>query len=171
MSRRPKDYASLERKGGRLTATRMDPCPSALGRVSPCREWVEGGIYEVIGSDDTGRALGRCLHGGGVGGLKIGFVDSQRVSAEAPQAEGARRALYSEFAPRNRQIEKMQRSIEALQDRLMRNQAVMSDGQAQKLREEPFNKESDFLQARRDFQDDPNMRRNEELSTLQRVCD
>jgi len=125
--------------------------------------------------------------------LKIGFVNSQRCSAEVLQGRADRgeprrasaapsgksaprigdvtiliyRLGHSELGPRNRWIEKTQQAIGALWDRLPADQAVMNEVEAQKLRWELFNNESDLQYARQNFQDDLNIRRNEELSTLQ----
>ncbi|HET8701937.1 MAG TPA: OmpH family outer membrane protein, partial [Nitrococcus sp.] len=101
-------------------------------------------------------------------GLKIGFVNPARVSAEAPQAEAARQKLEKEFAPRDKEIVAMQKDLGKLEDKLQRDGAVMSDDKKLDLQREIIARRRDIQRTQEAFREDFNMRRNEELAKLQR---
>ncbi len=101
--------------------------------------------------------------------IKIGFVDTTRVLKEAPQADTARQKLESEFAPRDEKIVAMQNELKKLDDRLNRDVALMSSDTRNKLERELISLKRDIKRAREEFTEDFNIRRNEELSRLQKL--
>ncbi len=100
--------------------------------------------------------------------VRIGFVNLGRVSAEAPQAEAARAKLEAEFAPRDRELAAEQSDIRALEERLNRDGAVMSEDEQRRLQRDVVSRKRELRRAQDEFREDFNMRRNEELSLLQR---
>jgi len=100
--------------------------------------------------------------------LKIGVVDLARVLEESPQAEAARSALEQEFAPKEREIIKLQKDIRNVDERLMRDGAIMSDGERAKLERQIIAKKRDMKRSQEEFRDDLNFKRNEVLEKLQR---
>lgn len=100
--------------------------------------------------------------------IRIGFVNLGRVSAEAPQAEAARAKLEAEFAPRDRELAAEQSDIRALEERLNRDGAVMSEDEQRRLQRDVVSRKRELRRAQDEFREDFNMRRNEELSLLQR---
>ncbi len=101
-------------------------------------------------------------------GLKVGFVNPARVSAEAPQAEAARQQLEREFAPRDQELVAMQRDVRELEERLQRDAAVMRESEQRELEREILARKREIRRMQDEFREDFNMRRNEELSKLQR---
>ncbi len=99
--------------------------------------------------------------------IKIGFVNSARVLQEAPQAERARVKLQAEFEPRDKKIAAMQKVLKKLEDKMSRDSAVMSDQLRKKREHKLLTLKRDLKRAREEFNDDLNLRRNEELSNLQ----
>ncbi len=99
--------------------------------------------------------------------IKIGFVNSARVLQEAPQAERARIKLQSEFAPRDKKIVAMQKALKKLEDGMNRDSAVMSEMVRKKKERKLLTMKRDLKRAREEFNEDLNLRRNEELSDLQ----
>ncbi len=99
--------------------------------------------------------------------IKIGFVNSARVLQEAPQAERARIKLQSEFAPRDKKIVVMQKALKKLEDKMSRDSAVMSEVVRKKKERKLLTMKRDLKRAREEFNEDLNLRRNEELSDLQ----
>jgi len=99
--------------------------------------------------------------------VKIGFVNSARVLQEAPQAERARVKLQSEFAPRDKKIVAMQKSLKKLEDEMSRDAAVMSETVRKKKEREILSKKRDIKRTQEEFNEDLNLRRNEELNNLQ----
>lgn len=101
--------------------------------------------------------------------LKIGFVDTARILKEAPQADVARKKLEDEFAPRDKKIVGMQTRLKKLNDKQGRDAAVMSEATRKKLDREIISLKRDIKRAREEFTEDFNLRRNEELSKLQKL--
>lgn len=101
--------------------------------------------------------------------LKLGFVDTARVLKEAPQADIARKKLENEFAPRDKKIVNMQTELKKLDEKLKRDAAVMSDATRKKLDRDIISLRRDVKRAREEFTEDFNIRRNEELSKLQKL--
>ncbi len=99
--------------------------------------------------------------------VKIGFVNSARVLQEAPQAERARVKLQSEFAPRDKKIVAMQKVLKKLEDEMSRDAAVMSETVRKKKEREILAKKRDIKRTQEEFNEDLNLRRNEELNNLQ----
>ncbi len=102
-------------------------------------------------------------------GLKIGFVNAARVSAEAPQAEVARQNLEREFAPRDEELVAMQNDLRRLEERFNRDGAVMSQSEQRELEREIVARQREIRRAQEEFREDFNARRNEELGQLQRL--
>jgi len=99
--------------------------------------------------------------------IKIGFVNSARVMQEAPQAEQARDKLQSEFKPRDKKIVAMQKKLKKLEDALNRDAKVLSEAIRKKKEREILTVKRDIKRAQEEFNEDLNLRRNEELNTLQ----
>ncbi|MDH5545127.1 MAG: OmpH family outer membrane protein [Gammaproteobacteria bacterium] len=100
--------------------------------------------------------------------LKIGVVNIARVMEEAPQAESARTSLQNEFAPRERELVELQKSVRSLEERLARNGTIMSEAERGKLEREILAKKRDFQRDQEAFRDDLNFKRNDLLEKLQR---
>lgn len=102
-------------------------------------------------------------------GLKIGYVDTARVLKDAPQADIARKKLEHEFAPRDEKIVNMQKQLKALDDRQNKDIAIMTDPVRRKLERDMIELKRDIKRAKEEFTEDFNLRRNEELTKLQRL--
>jgi len=99
--------------------------------------------------------------------IKVGFVNSAQVLQEAPQAEQARVKLQSEFAPRDKKIVAMQKKLKKLEDSLTRDIKVLSESVRKKKEREIITMKRDIKRAQEEFNEDLNLRRNEELNNLQ----
>ena len=94
---------------------------------------------------------------------KIGFVDVEKLSESAPQIRSAQMKMDAEFGSREKQIIALQREIEALEEALARDGAVMSDTERSKKEREILGKRRDGKRVQDEFRDDINIRRNEIL--------
>ena len=101
--------------------------------------------------------------------LRIGFVNAAKLLEEAPQAAAARDNLQQEFAPRDRELVSMQKEIKALEEKLGRDAAVMSESERRNLERDILNRKRDLKRSQDVFREDFNLRRNEELGKLQRL--
>jgi outer membrane protein len=100
--------------------------------------------------------------------LKIGFVNVAKVLEKAPQAEKAKKRLEKEFSPRDKQLVSQGKEIKKLEEKLSRDAAVMSESERRRLEKDIIAKKRDAKRSQQEFKEDFNMRRNEELTKLQR---
>ncbi len=97
---------------------------------------------------------------------KVGFVDSDRLMREAAPAQVAQQKLEREFERRDQELERMARELSALQEELERNALTMGDAD-RRNKERTFNDVSrEFQRKQREFREDLNQRRNEELAAV-----
>lgn len=100
--------------------------------------------------------------------VSVAFVNTQRVLEEAPQAGAAGDKLQQEFAPREAELVAAQKRYKALEEKLSRDGAVMSESERRKLERDIVLQQRELKRAREAFNEDLNIRRNEELANLQR---
>jgi outer membrane protein len=100
---------------------------------------------------------------------RIGIVNTSKLLKEAPQGEAARKKLESEFAPRDAKIVEMQKSIKAMEEKLTKDSAVMSEAARKKQERDIVTQKRDIKRIREEFTEDFNFRRNEELGKLQKL--
>ena len=98
---------------------------------------------------------------------KVGFVDVGRILEDSPQATAARQELQNEFAPRNKQLEELQKEITELEKQLTTDGDVMSEERRVELERNIQRRKRSFARAREEAREDFAIRRNEELSNLQ----
>lgn len=97
---------------------------------------------------------------------KIGFVDSDRLMREAPPAVVAQQRLEREFERRDEELQRIARELQALQEDLERNALTMAETE-RRNKERTFNDlNRDFQRKQREFREDLNQRRNEELAAV-----
>lgn len=101
--------------------------------------------------------------------LKIGFVNVEQVMSKAPQVEVVRKELRKEFDPRDREIRSMQEEVNKLADDLNKNELVLDETSRNKEEMELRDKRRALSRATSEFREDLNLRKNEELSKLQKL--
>lgn len=101
--------------------------------------------------------------------LKIGVVDPGRLVQESPQAKAAIATLEGEFGPKQRQLEQAAKDLKARQEKARTQAATMSEAEKTKIERELRDAERDLQRRANEFQEDVNVRRNEELSRVQRM--
>lgn len=99
--------------------------------------------------------------------FKIGFVNTERVFREAVPAQKAQKKLEKEFATRDQELQKMAKQAKDLQAYLEREGVTISDTERRNKERDLANLNRDFQRAQREFREDLNLRRNEELSAVQ----
>ena len=100
--------------------------------------------------------------------LKIGVVSLQVIVERAPQTKAVMDALREEFAPREREILSKQKEIEDLQAKVQKDLAVMGETERRNAEKNLRDLQRDFQRLRTEYQEDSNLRRNEEFGVLQR---
>lgn len=101
-------------------------------------------------------------------GVKIGAVNAVRILENSPQAEAAREKIQREFAPRDRQLIEEQKKLKALEDKLSKDGAIMSEAERTKLERDIIQMKRDIKRSQDEFRDDLNFRRNEEFGEIQK---
>lgn len=100
--------------------------------------------------------------------VKIGVVSLQAIVERAPQTKVVMDELRDEFAPREREILAKQKEIEDLQAKLQKDAAVMGETERRNADKAFRDLQRDFQRLRSEYQEDINLRQNEEIGALQR---
>lgn len=98
--------------------------------------------------------------------LKVGFVNTERVFREAAPALKAQKKLEKEFAGREQELQKMAKQAKELQTYLEREGMTISETERRNKERDLANLNRDFQRAQREFREDLNLRRNEELGSV-----
>ncbi len=101
-------------------------------------------------------------------GVKIGVVSLQAIVERAPQTKAVMDALREEFAPREREIVAKQKEIEDLRAKMQKDLAVMGETERRNAEKNLRDLGRDFERLRSEYQEDSNLRQNEEFGVLQR---
>ena len=101
--------------------------------------------------------------------VKIGVVSLQAIVERAPQTKAVMDALREEFAPREREIVSKQKEIEDLQAKVQKDLAVMGETERRNAEKNLRDLGRDFERLRTEYQEDSNLRQNEEIGQLQRA--
>jgi len=97
---------------------------------------------------------------------KIGFVNTERVFRDAAPAVRAQKKIEQEFAKRDQEMQKMSEQIRKLQENLEKNLSTMSETERRSKEREFSDLNKDFQRKQREFREDLNQRRNEELAAV-----
>lgn len=98
---------------------------------------------------------------------KIGFVNTERLLREAPLSVKAQKKLEKEFSPREQELQKMARQARDLQAQLDKEGVTMSETERKGKERDLANLNREFQRQSREFREDLNLRRNEELGAIQ----
>ena len=98
--------------------------------------------------------------------LKVGFVDAERVNRESAPADEASKRLEKEFQPRVQEIQRREAQIKTLQSQFEKDALTMSENDRRTREAELSRQIVDLQRLQREFQEDLNLRRNQELGGL-----
>jgi outer membrane protein len=98
--------------------------------------------------------------------LKIGFIDAERINRESAPAEVASKRLEKEFAPRAQELTRRESQIKSLQGQLEKEAMTMSESDRRAKESELQRISLDFQRLQREYREDLNLRRNQELQAL-----
>ncbi len=96
--------------------------------------------------------------------LKIGYVNSERVLREANTAKTAQAKLEAEFSKRERDLNDATAKLKGAADKLEKDAPTLSEVERNRRQRELVESDRDLQRKRREFQEDLNQRRNEELA-------
>ena len=101
--------------------------------------------------------------------MKIGFVNLPAVIERAPQTKSAMDALQEEFAPRQREFQAKQAEYEELATKAQKDLAVMGETERRNAEKTLRELQRELTRLQNEFQEDLNLRQNEEYGLLQRA--
>jgi outer membrane protein len=98
--------------------------------------------------------------------IKIGFVDVERIRRESMPAERASKQLEKEFAPRAQELQRREAQLKTAQGNLEKEAMTMSESDRRAREQELARLSVDYQRMQREYREDLNLRRNQELSSL-----
>jgi len=99
--------------------------------------------------------------------LKIAFVNTERVFREAAPAVRAQKKLEKEFAARDQELQKVAKQARDLQSYLEKESVTITETDRRNKERELATLNQNFQRMQREFREDLNVRRNEELAQVQ----
>jgi len=97
---------------------------------------------------------------------RIAYVNSQRLTIDSAPAKAANAKLESVFSKRQKDLTEMQASLKSLSEKLERDAPTMSESQRVSKQKEFADQNRDFQRKKREFDEDFNSMRNEELQQI-----
>jgi outer membrane protein len=97
---------------------------------------------------------------------KIGFVNSQKILNEAPQAAKAKKRIEKDFEKRDQELQKMAKQLQTMQEALEKNGVTMVESDRRNKEREFGDLNRDFQRRQREFREDLSQRQNEEMAAI-----
>jgi outer membrane protein len=97
---------------------------------------------------------------------KIGFVNTERILRDAAPAVRAQRKIEAEFSKRDQELARIAEQLKRMQDELDKQGVTMPESQRRTKEREIGEMSRDFQRRQREFREDLNQRRNEELAQV-----
>lgn len=98
--------------------------------------------------------------------FRIGFVDGERLQRESAPAERASKTLEKEFAPRLQELQRREAQLKGIQSQLEKEAMTMSESDRRAKEQELARQNLDFQRMQREYREDLNIRRNQEIAAL-----
>jgi outer membrane protein len=98
--------------------------------------------------------------------FRVGFVNTDRIFREANTAKSAQAKLEQEFSKREKELNDLGTSLKSLSDKFEREAPTLSESQRAQRQKQLLDQDRDFQRKRREFQEDLNARKNEELQQV-----
>ena len=97
---------------------------------------------------------------------KVGYVNTQRITAESAPAKAAQTKLEQEFSKRQTELADTQSSLKTFSEKFERDAPTLTETQRAARQKEFAEMNRDMQRKQREFQEDLNGRRNEELQQV-----
>jgi outer membrane protein len=98
--------------------------------------------------------------------LKIGYVNSDRVLRDAVPAKAAQAKLEAEFSKRDKELNDLALRLKSAADKLEKDAPTLAESERNRRQRELVDQDREIQRKRREFQEDLNQRKNEELATV-----
>ncbi len=97
---------------------------------------------------------------------KIGFVSLDRILRDSQPAKAAQTKLECEFSKRQKDLQDAQGRLKAAADKFDKDSPVISESDRTRRQREMADMDKDFQRRQREFNEDINQRKNEELAAV-----
>lgn len=97
---------------------------------------------------------------------KIGFVNTERIFREAAPAKTAQVKIDQEFSRREKELQDLSARLKSMSEKLDKDATVIAESDRMKRQRELADLDKDFQRKQREFREDLNQRKNEELATV-----
>ena len=98
--------------------------------------------------------------------FKAGFIHTDRVFREASTAKAAQAKLEQEFSRRDKELNDLGNTLKTATEKFERDAPTLSESQRATRQRQLVDQDREFQRKRREFQEDLNARKNEELNQL-----
>jgi outer membrane protein len=98
--------------------------------------------------------------------FRVGFVNTDRIFREANSAKQAQAKLEQEFARREKELGELGAALKAASERFEREAPTLAEQQRGQRQKALIDQDREFQRKRREFQEDLNARKNEELQAV-----
>jgi outer membrane protein len=98
--------------------------------------------------------------------FRVGFVSTERLFREAAPAVRALKKLEKEFQPRDQELQKMAKQAKDLQTQLEKDGVTMAESERRNKEADLARINRDLQRMQREFREDLNLRKNEELAQV-----
>lgn len=97
---------------------------------------------------------------------KTGYINTQRITTESGPAKAAQAKLEQEFSKRQKDLADLQGSLKSFSEKFERDAPTLTETQRVNRQKEFAELNRDLQRKQREFQEDLNGRRNEELQQV-----
>jgi outer membrane protein len=97
---------------------------------------------------------------------KIGFVNSQKILNDAPQAARAKKKIEKDFEPRDQELQRIAKQLKTMQENIDKNAVTMAEGERRTKEREFGDLNREFQRKQREFREDLSQRQNEEMAAI-----
>jgi outer membrane protein len=98
---------------------------------------------------------------------KFGYVQVDKILQEAPQTAESGKKLEREFSPKSQELDRMQKQIRDIETSLDKEGVTLSETERRNKERDASNLKIEFQRKQRELREDINLRKNEELTSLQ----
>jgi outer membrane protein len=111
-------------------------------------------------------ALGLAALGVAAQDLRIGFVNLERILRDSNSAKAAQTKLEQEFSRREKEVQGLAAQLKTASEKFEREAPTLPEAQRTTRQRQLVEQDRDFQRKQREFQEDLNMRKNEELQSV-----
>lgn len=98
--------------------------------------------------------------------IKIGYVNLDRVLRDATPAKAAQLKLEAEFNRREKDLVEIENRIKSASDKFEKDAPTLGESERIRRQRDLVDQDRELQRKRREFQEDLNQRKNEELATV-----